>query len=54
MSPRFAGKRPPSDWSSSVRVERETPDHWAELVELYEYRIADVLAGRTPRGASVP
>ncbi len=50
MSPRSAGKRPPSDWSSSVRVERETPDHWAELVELYEYRIADVLAGRTPRG----
>ncbi|WP_102126708.1 hypothetical protein [Deinococcus planocerae] len=24
--------------------------YWAELVELYEYRVADVLAGRTPRG----
>ncbi|MEF2278576.1 hypothetical protein V3W47_09715 [Deinococcus sp. YIM 134068] len=24
--------------------------YWAELVELYEYRVADVLAGRMPRG----
>lgn len=24
--------------------------HWAELVELYEYKVADVLAGRVPRG----
>ncbi|GAA5514401.1 hypothetical protein Dcar01_03156 [Deinococcus carri] len=25
-------------------------NHWAELVELYEYRVADVLEGRVPRG----
>jgi hypothetical protein len=50
MSRRTGHGRPASEWSSSVRVERETPDHWAELVELYEYRAADVLAGRTPRG----
>ncbi|MEW6421463.1 MAG: hypothetical protein AB1511_07025 [Deinococcota bacterium] len=24
--------------------------YWAELVELYEYKVADVLAGRVPRG----
>ncbi|GGM10929.1 hypothetical protein [Deinococcus aerophilus] len=50
MSRRSGGNRPITDWSSSVRVERETPDRWAELVELYEYRVADVVAGRTPRG----
>ncbi|WP_291424866.1 hypothetical protein [Deinococcus sp.] len=25
-------------------------NHWAELVELYEYKVADVIAGRMPRG----
>ena len=24
--------------------------HWAELVELYEYKVGDLLAGRSPRG----
>lgn len=28
----------------------ETVDAWPELVELYEYKVADILAGRDPRG----
>ncbi|GAA5502739.1 hypothetical protein Dxin01_02483 [Deinococcus xinjiangensis] len=29
---------------------RRTVDFWVELVELYEYKVADMVAGRTPRG----
>ncbi|WP_424949947.1 hypothetical protein [Deinococcus sp.] len=36
----------PNDWSQS----RWADSHWAELVELYEYKVGDLLAGRIPRG----
>jgi hypothetical protein len=36
----------PSHWNSPGGSET----HWAELVELYEYKVGDLLAGRSPRG----
>jgi hypothetical protein len=35
-----------SHWSTARPGEAQ----WAELVELYEYKVGDLLAGRTPRG----
>ncbi|MGY2892709.1 hypothetical protein [Deinococcus sp. UYEF24] len=38
--------RAESSWSATTRTET----YWAELVELYEYKVSDLLAGRSPRG----
>ena len=35
-----------SHWAASGGPE----PHWAELIELYEYKVGDLLAGRNPRG----
>ena len=35
-----------SHWASSAGLE----PHWAELIELYEYKVGDLIAGRSPRG----